>query len=534
MSIFRAGAKLGKALLNSAKKVTPKSAKLSTGTGFVAKNSKKLKKTPIPIGQSKKVKLITPETPKPKAKVPEKKNLKPSTPKAQRTDTNISPKKELASVETNTPDLSEALTTVSEIKVKRAWAHHDIDTPVTYKKVDLFNLNPEAGLKKLVPDTPNEITSLVFKNKLKYTIDEKFKIKNERFNKILKSHKKEINNLAKKYSEDKAVFCQKFVDMLAEDFGISDIKPTIKIVSGKNLNGNGCFNFENGIISISDDVKDINELIEIISHEFNHNLQYINMVSQYGKQGIKEIVIQNADAYGEALTEKTIRQIINKHLKSEYNKKILSKFVPQNNAGTLDYYINSIYKNEMANIPVPGTPEYFAQVTELEAYHIGSTNGRNLGIKNPKIFQQNKHNTSDLDIFRNYIRELIYRNPKGAKYDRITGVKLPELSEELKNAIYNNYLDANFDRISGLNINQQLDDFLKNNPRFEMADDIYAQSLSHAQELLRRNSHAAKYDKLTGAKIPVLNDDLQKIMLDDNLNLGISFFPYNVRHYGPQ
>ena len=414
-------------------------------------------------------------------------------------------KKRLSSVETEIPDLTEALSTVAEVKVKRAWQHHDIKTSTPDEKVDLFNLDLNAGLKEPIQDIKNEVTSLVLKNKLRDALDTRFKIEDDKFNKILQSHKNEINNLAKKYSNNNQAFCQELVNILSKDFGLSEFKPTIRIVKDNELEGNGGFDSSDGTINISEKVKNINEIVEIVSHEFIHHLQYLNLVAQYREQGVKELLTQSFDfEYDNSLTDEMKTNIINERLNSQYNKKILSNFKPQNQDGTVASYINSVYKDEMTNIPTPGTPQYFAQITELEAYHIGSKNGVNLEIENHGIDELNNNN-SNLEFYMHYVQELIHRNNPGAKYDRITGIKLPELPKKLQKIIRNNSEDANFDRISGLNIREQLIEFVRNNI------DINEQSL-FIQELIHRNHSGSKYDRFTGIKLPKLPQKLQRVI----------------------
>lgn len=193
----------------------------------------------------------------------------------------------LSSVGTKTPDLTETLLTVAELKVKRAWQHHDIETYAPEIKIDLFNLDPNAGLKEPVQKVENEVTSLVLKNKLRDALDTRFKIEDDKFNNILQSHKNEINNLAQKYANDNEAFCQELVDILSKDFGLSKFKPAIRIIKDDALEGNGGFDSSDGTISISEKVSNPNEIVEIVSHEFIHHLQYLNLVAQYGEQGVK-------------------------------------------------------------------------------------------------------------------------------------------------------------------------------------------------------------------------------------------------------
>ena len=366
----------------------------------------------------------------------------------------------LSRLETETPDLAEVLLASAEVKVKKAWQQHDIKTPTSEEKINLFDLDLNADLKEPVPDAQNEVTTLILKNKLKETLNQRFKIENDKFNDILQAHKEEINVLAKEYANDNLSFSKEIIHILSKDFGLSEFEPTIQIVSDNELPGTGGFDFSDGTISIRESVKDKNEIVEIISHEFNHHLQYLNMVAQYGEQGIKELLTQNYDfKYNETLTEEMVAKTIDGYLNSDYNKKIVANFKPTNKEGTLNSYINNIYKDEMTNIATPGTPEYFVQLTELEAYHIGSKNGKNLEIKSPKP----ANNNDDLEIYSYYIQELIKRNSIDAKFDRVTGIKLPELSADLIKAIHNNVAEANFDRTTGLNIREQLIEYLKTN-----------------------------------------------------------------------
>ncbi len=254
-------------------------------------------------------------------------------------------------------------------KLKKEWQQTDINTGVENKSVDLFNLNNEADLSASASNVNGEVTSLIFTGKLKEKLTQRYEELGNVFKDIAKKHSKEISDLAKDSGKDKQKFVDGVVKILSEEIGMNGCEPKIEFIETQGADG--LANWPKGTIQINKYKNNAKDLVEIISHEYTHMLQYRDIIAQYGEQGLRELIMndksvptQNKDA--------TIQEI----LESPFTAKLLENYnnMKSSEVGSLNEYLTRIYKDEFANTISPDTDMqgYVNQATERGAYHLGS------------------------------------------------------------------------------------------------------------------------------------------------------------------
>ena len=255
-------------------------------------------------------------------------------------------------------------------KVKQQWLEDGLHTRVEDEPVDLFNLDPNAGLKVPAPEVNGEVTSLIFTGKLKEALTQRYNKMGRVFNDIAKNRSADFKKLAQECGTDKQAFADGVIAILAEEMGMKGLEPKIEIVEIASA-ADGLADWTKGTIKIGNNVGNAKKLIEIISHEFVHMLQYRDVLAQYGEQGLREIVMNDKDIPVDK-KEATIKSI----LESDYTKELLNNFNKLQNSekGSLSEYITRIYKDELSNPIDPDVDMagYVNQVAEREAYNLGS------------------------------------------------------------------------------------------------------------------------------------------------------------------
>ncbi len=253
--------------------------------------------------------------------------------------------------------------TVVEEKVRRQWQQSDLETPVPEVKVDLFNLDPNAGLKEPVQNVENEVTSLIFKGKLNETLTQRYNEMGKVFTEIAQRRSADIKELAKANPKDKQAVADGIVKILAQELGMEGFEPPIVF---ENTNGgDGFADWPNGRIVVNKDITNVKKLTSIISHEFVHMLQYRDVLAQYGEQGLRDLI-----ANDKSIPENEKEQHIQKALNNPYNQHLLQSYDFQKaQIGTVNDYLRRIYKDEFTNtVGTDNMPEYINQAAERGAY----------------------------------------------------------------------------------------------------------------------------------------------------------------------
>lgn len=281
-------------------------------------------------------------------------------------------------------------------KVKEQWLQDGLNTEEPkFEPIDLYNLDPYAGLKEALPEVNGEVTSLILTGKLKETLKNHYTELGNVFKDIAEKHSSEIQKLAQESKNDKQQFAENIIKILAEELGMKGYEPKIEFIDTQGADG--LANWPKGTIQIGKNVNNAKTLVEIISHEFTHMLQYRDILAQYGEQGLRE-VIMNDKGIPAAKKESTLKEI----LTSPFTAKLLENYdiLQKSEVGSLNEYLKRIYKDEFANpiAPDKNIQIYVNQTTEREAYHLGSEQlGNNVeGVAQEWLIPEEKSNIEGL------------------------------------------------------------------------------------------------------------------------------------------
>lgn len=326
-------------------------------------------------------------------------------------------------------------------KVQHIWQERDLQTGTRNENIDLFNLDPYAGLKDNPPLIDDEATSLILKNKLSEALKTKYEYAKDFFKNIPVKYFDEINRLANEHKNDIGKFAEGYIAILVKEVGL-DISLTPRIIVNEKQPSSGRASWENGTIEINPkDIKDAKSAIEILSHEIIHILQFKDYIAETGITGIKDFV----DNYKPIKNkQEAFDTIIQKNYVQALLKFVNDKNVEEN---SLDSYLNSVYLNDASH----GVGEYAQDSnfykqkrTELEAYYIG--NNATLGY--------NEANSASLDASNQQVKSSraseglisedggftlspkgIIEAIKGYEYPWITK-KIDEIIDEIENDRY--------------------------------------------------------------------------------------------------
>ena len=214
-----------------------------------------------------------------------------------------------------------------------------------------------------------EVTSLIFKGKLNDALIQRYNEMDKVFHEIAQKRGADFNKLAQECGKDKEAFLNGVLKILADELGMTGFEPKVEIADTGTADG--LADWTSGTIKINKYTSNAEKLVEIISHEFTHMLQYRDILAQYGEQGLREIIM-NDKSIPVDRKEAEIKAI----LESPYTKEFLDNYSELQNSevGSLNEYITRIYKDEFANPVNPDTDMqgYVNQITEREAYHLGS------------------------------------------------------------------------------------------------------------------------------------------------------------------
>ncbi|MBD5401412.1 hypothetical protein HDR58_01240 [bacterium] len=228
-------------------------------------------------------------------------------------------------------------------------------------ELDFAMENPDAPVENF------EALSLIIDGKLNEHLTQRYDEMGKVFSEIAQKRSADIKELAKANPKNKQVVAEGIVKILAEELGMKGFEPPIKFENTDG--GDGYADWPNGKIVINKNITNVEQLTKILSHEFVHMLQYRDVLAQYGKQGLVDL-INNDKSIPADKKEECIQNALN----NEYNKNLLSSYDFHNaQTGSVEDYIRRIYKEEFTNtIGTDDMVGYTNQVTEREAYHLGS------------------------------------------------------------------------------------------------------------------------------------------------------------------
>jgi len=116
-------------------------------------------------------------------------------------------------------------------KVKQQWMEDGLHTSVEDEPVDLFNLDPNAGLRQPAPEVNGEVTSLIFTGKLKDVLTKRYDEMGRVFNDIAQKRSADFKKLAQECGNDKQAFANGVVAILAEEMGMKGLEPKIELIN---------------------------------------------------------------------------------------------------------------------------------------------------------------------------------------------------------------------------------------------------------------------------------------------------------------
>jgi len=250
-------------------------------------------------------------------------------------------------------------------KVKKQWTETDIETKTPEETVDLFNLDQNAGLKQPTPDVKDEVTSLIFTDKLKEKLTQRYEEMGKVFEEIISKNMDEIKSLAKENGNNKQAYAEGIVKILSREFGLEGFEPKIEFTDTKGATG--LANWYDGTIQIDKYTNNAKKLTSIISHEFVHMLQFRDVLAQYGEKGVREMIMND-----KSIPADKKDFWIDRALNNDFTKNLLDSYDLQKaQTGSINDYIIRVYKDEFTNTVIDGA-KYPDQTTEREAYHLGS------------------------------------------------------------------------------------------------------------------------------------------------------------------
>ena len=288
-------------------------------------------------------------------------------------------------------------------KVKKQWMQADIDTKAEDEHLDLFNPDQSAGLKRAASEINDAVTNLIFTGKLKEKLTQHYEEIGNVFKDIAQKRSTDFENLAQANKNNPQGFAEGIVKILSEEMDMKGYEPKIELID-MNGSADGLANWPEGTIQIDKSITNGKKLVEIISHEFVHMLQYRDILAQYGERGLREVIMNDKNISPDKKTG-----IIADILNSSYTQKLLDNFneLKHSEKGSLNEYLTRIYKDEFANtIDTNDMAAYTNQTTERLAYYAGSENLGNSteGLENI-VFGENAPNDNSLKALLKKKRE---------------------------------------------------------------------------------------------------------------------------------
>lgn len=358
-----------------------------------------------------------------------------------------------------------------------------------------------------------------FLDVLKYSdskvMEKRYQKMGEVFENISQKRKSDIERINALYKTDKQSAANEFSQLLASELG-QDLPAVPVRFSSKP---GSAFDWIHGEIILGSEIKNAADMMKILSHEQVHVLQYKDVLSAadcedgivmlYAKNEKKRVEYDNAlkNQLGEeefqALSNEDLEYFyfelaknydeeVQNTINNDFNQKLLKNAKEHSiKNGTAEGYFAKIYEKELANADTgDDIKSYLSQLTEAEAYFLGSNKGGNtirdnlLNASLEKRFKQRQ-----LEFVKKYITE-----------------DNKSVALELINTEYTQGASGRH-RFSYLDIGDILSNVNKNNQEYvsELIDAKYASgssrfSSSNISEVLSlRNS--AWFDKISNSQL---------------------------------
>lgn len=244
-------------------------------------------------------------------------------------------------------------------------------------KVDTEKLGQEFPTAPLKYDAPSREFIDVIRHFDPKVMEARYEKLGSQIDNVIKKHSDELGSLSNNFTNNKQAFSEKLVGILAKEFGIEGLEPAIILTNtGKN---DGYWDWTKGQLIINEKISDPKDAVRMIGHEFRHVLQYKDVLTKYGEDGLKQL----------CANDKNPQKVFNETLNLPYTQKLLqfAKENPHAKEGINDY-LSRIYADEMYDYKDSDHPEYLDQIMEQEAYYLGN-NRANLA------YQENVNQNND-------------------------------------------------------------------------------------------------------------------------------------------
>lgn len=282
--------------------------------------------------------------------------------------------------------------------------------------------SPETGFPKapFKYDIPSKETIDVIKHLDPKVMTKRYENMGKVYEQISKTRNADIEKINTLYKTDRQKAAEEFSKLLAEELG-TDLPAVPVRFSDK---GENAFDWTKGEIVLGLEIKTSTDMMEIMSHEHVHMLQFRDILAANGEDGVAALFAQNEKKRAEytnfikenlskedfeSLDKGDMEYLVFEAAKNTDADSVLNNAFTQKllknakdnpiSKGTVDGYMAQIYKDSFANDQSEnGIKEYLAQATEAEAYFLGSNKiGKTITskIKNAEVnFERTKDNSS--------------------------------------------------------------------------------------------------------------------------------------------
>ena len=318
----------------------------------------------------------------------------------------------------------------------------------------------EAEANPNAPKENLEALSIVASGKTSEILTQRYSEMAKILDEIHVTYAKELQQLETKFGNNPEQFAKHFMSFLAEKIGVSGCEPEIVFTKTE---GDGAYNWETGQIYISDKLKSCKDIKTMIAHEFIHTLQFGNVLSTYGKDGVTELYMKHNNGKAiEDLTKNYVRNefgveieelgltkdeiiALQKNVAEAYADRCLAsganprllKYAQEHpvEKGSLNSYMGRLHLDNLIKPEEFDTEAYYRSTNESEAYYLGNgqiTGRRASGESAQNIDAGTSQRASGITL------------PMGK-----LEAENPSLAEKLKNAAakFNYELSRNLNRV---------------------------------------------------------------------------------------
>ena len=343
---------------------------------------------------------------------------------------------------------------------------------------------PKAPIKY---NTPNKGLLNVLKHFNPEVMEAHYAQIGNRINDVIKNHSSELKSLSNNFEINKQAFSEKIVEILSNEFGLKGLEPPIRF--GDTGSDDGYWDWTRAEILINKNINTPEDIVKMLSHEFQHVIQYKDILTKYGKNGLIML----------CKTGENPQETYNTTINLPYTQKLLhfAKENPYAKNGLNDY-MSRIYTDEMQNYKDSDNPEYTNQIVEQEAYYLGNN-------RSNQAYSENVIGNNDNSV-KNTIANLKAKLKKGEPLNNSTTI-----DDKINSNIEQNYTIDEFGQIQH---NTPAGNVNPNNPIKPIK--TYADENGISQYMMKKYIELGKITLTPDGKIDSRNPDNIKFVEELN------------------